>query len=127
MALEMTRSRAKEIEMPDRGSRWLAAVVAAMLVAQPLALATDTAADDLSGAREQISRQLVELGRTPQSAQDAAGRLTPDDLAVLLAHPEMMQAAGDAQTHMAIGILLVVAIIIDLAAAGGSVVVISST
>jgi hypothetical protein len=46
---------------------------------------------------------------------------------VLLANPEMIQAAGGAQTHMAIGILLVVALIVALAAAGGSVVIISST
>jgi hypothetical protein len=46
---------------------------------------------------------------------------------VLLANPEMMQAAGDAQTHMAIGMILVVALIVALAAAGGSVVIVSST
>ena len=46
---------------------------------------------------------------------------------MLLANPEMMQAAGGAQTHMAIGMLLVVALIVALAVAGGSVVVISST
>jgi hypothetical protein len=127
----MDRSRTKEIEMPDRGSRWLAAVIAAMLAAQPLALAVDPAggpaADDALGGREHISRQLIEIGRTPAQAQEAARRLTAEDLEVLLANPKMMQAAGGAQTDMAIGMLLVVALIVALAAAGGSVVIISST
>jgi hypothetical protein len=116
--------------MPDRGSRWLAAVVAAMLVAQPLALAGDpvggSAPDGSVGGREQISRQLIEIGRTPESARSAACRLTAADLEVLLANPEMMQAAGGAQTNMAIGMLLIVALIVALAAAGSSVVIISS-
>ena len=77
--------------------------------------------------RAQISRQLIEIGQTPPHARDAASRLTAADLEVLLANPEMKQAAGGAQTHMAIGMLLVVALIIALAAAGGSVVIISST
>ncbi len=115
--------------MPDRGSRWLAAVVAAMLAAQPLALAEAPAGgpapDGFSGAREQISRQLIEIGRTPESAGDAACRLTAEDLEVLLANPEMMQAAGGAQTDIAIGALLLVALIVALAAAGGTVVIIS--
>jgi hypothetical protein len=119
------------VTVPSFGSRWLAAVIAALLVAQPLALATDPAggpaSNELSGAREQISRQLVDIGRTRLQAQEAASRLTPEDLAVLLANPEMMQAAGDAQTHMAIGMILVVALIVALAAAGGSVVIVSST
>ena len=116
--------------MPDRGSRWLAAVVATMLVAQPLAWAEapvrGPVPDGSSGGREQISRQLIEIGRTPETAQEAASRLTAEDLAVLLANPEMMQAAGDAQTHMAIGMILVVALIVALAVAGGSVVIVSS-
>ena len=116
--------------MPDRGSRWLAAVVAAMLVAQPLAWAeTPTAGpapDGSAGGREQISRQLIEIGRTPAQAQDAASRLTAEDLEVLLANPEMMQAAGGAQTNMAIGMLLIVALIVALAVAGSSVIIISA-
>jgi hypothetical protein len=121
----------KELEMPDRGSRWLAAVIATMLAAQPLAMAELPAGgpgpDGFSGAREQISRQLIEIGRTPTRAQEAASRLTAEDLEVLLANPEMMQAAGGAHFDMTIGILLVVALIVALAAAGGSVVIISST
>lgn len=116
--------------MPDRGSRWLAAVVAAMLVAQPLAWAETPAAgpapDGSAGGREQISRQLIEIGRTPESARNAACRLTARDLEVLLANPEMMQAAGGADAAMGIGILLVVALIIALAAAGSSVIIISA-
>jgi len=116
--------------MPDRGSRWLAAVVAAMLVAQPLALAGDPAAGGApggsAGGREQISRQLIEIGRTPESARNAAYRLTARDLEVLLANPEMMQAAGGAQTDMAIGMLLIVALIVALAVAGGSVIIVST-
>jgi hypothetical protein len=116
----------KEPDMPDRGSRWLAAVVAAMLTVQPLA-AFELMPDEISDGRAQISRQLIEIGRTPRHAREAASRLTAADLQVLLAHPEMMQAAGGAQTDMAIGMLLVVALIVALAAAGGSVVIISTT
>ena len=116
--------------MSDRGSRWLAAVVAAMLAAQPLALAEAPAGgpapDGFAGAREQISRQLVGIGRLPESAQAAACRLTAEDLEVLLANPEMMQAAGGTDAAMGIGILLVVALIIALVAAGSSVIIISS-
>ena len=90
--------------MPDRGSRWLAAVVAAMLIAQPLA-AVEPMPDETPDGRAQISRQLIEIGRTPQHAREAASRLTAADLQVLLANPEMMQAAGGAQTHAAIGVL----------------------
>ncbi len=115
--------------MPDRGSRWLAAVVAAMLAAQPLALAEAPAGgpapDGFSGAREQISRQLIEIGHTPRKARDAARRLTADDLEVLLANPEMMQAAGGAQFDIALGGLLLLGLIVALAAAGSAVVIIS--
>ncbi|MHC4141975.1 MAG: hypothetical protein ACYSUF_08895 [Planctomycetota bacterium] len=109
------------VTVPSFGSRWLAAVTWAETP-------TDGAAPDgFFGGREQISRQLIDIGRAPAEAQDAASRLTAEDLEVLLANPEMIQAAGGAQTHMAIGILLVVALIVALAAAGGSVVIISST
>jgi hypothetical protein len=111
--------------MPDRGSRWLAAVVAAMLAAQPLA-AADAAPDESSGGREQISRRLIDIGHTPERARDAASRLTADDLEVLLANPEMMQAAGGAQFDIALGALLLLGLIIALAAAGSTVVIISS-
>ena len=115
--------------MPDRGSRWLAAVVAAMLAAQPLALAEAPAGgpapDGFAGAREQISRQLVGIGRLPESAQAAACRLTAEDLEVLLANPDMMQAAGGAQVDMTIGALLLVGLIVGLAAAGSTVIIIS--
>ncbi|MHC4128633.1 MAG: hypothetical protein ACYTE6_04520 [Planctomycetota bacterium] len=112
--------------MPDRGSRWLAAVVAALLIVQPLA-AVEPMPDEAPDGRAQISRQLIDIGHTPRHAWDAASRLTAADLEVLLANPEMMQAAGGAQTHMAIGMLLVVALIVALAVAGGSVVIVSST
>ena len=111
--------------MPDRGSRWLAAVVAALLIAQPLA-AAEAAGDEAPDGRAQISGQLIEIGQTTEQAQEAASRLTAADLEVLLANPEMMQAAGGAQTHMAIGMLLVVALIVALAVAGGSVIIVSS-
>jgi hypothetical protein len=111
--------------MPDRGSSWLAAVVAVMLAAQPLA-AVEAAPDDAAGGCDRISRQLIDLGRAPEAARDAARRLTAEDLAVLLAHPEMMQAAGGASTDIAIGALLVTGLIIALAVAGGTVIIISS-
>ena len=116
--------------MWDRGSRWLAAVVAALFTAQTLVGAGPPAGGpvpkQLCGGRGQISRELIEIGYTPDRAQDAASRLTAEDLEVLLAHPEMMQAAGGAQVEMTIGALLIVGLIVGLAVAGSSVVIISA-
>ncbi|MHC4127360.1 MAG: hypothetical protein ACYSUA_04180 [Planctomycetota bacterium] len=116
----------KERDMPDRGVRWLAAVVAAMLAAQPLA-AADLVLAEAADGRERISRQLIEIGRAPEPAREAAARLTADDLEVLLANPEMMQAAGGAQTEMALGVLLLLVLIVALVVAGGSAVIVSSS
>jgi hypothetical protein len=100
--------------MRDRGSRWLAVVVAALVATAP------------ADGRVRIAQQLVEIGRTPHHAQDAAGRLTTDDLEVLLANPEMMQAAGDVGLEMTIGTILVIGIIVGLAVAGSTFIVIST-
>jgi hypothetical protein len=107
-----------------------------MFATQSLAAAGAPAAGEVPRAaggacdgREQIRQQLVEIGcYTADNAADAASRLTAEDLEVLLANPEMMQAAGgaSAQVEMTIGVLLVVGLIVGLAVAGGSVVVIST-
>ena len=70
---------------------------------------------DPGRARGEIERQLIAIGYAPEEAQDAAGRLTEDDLEVLLANPEMMQAAGgmtaNVEAHVA-GFLIVVLVIV---------------
>jgi hypothetical protein len=106
----------------DRGERWLALVVAALLVAAPVA-AADAAQEPDDGGRERIVEQLVGIGRAPAQAREAAARLTAEDLEVLLAHPDMMQAAGGLE--MTFGVLLVVGVIVGLAIAGSTIIVIS--
>jgi hypothetical protein len=91
-------------------------------VARPAAPAVQPPADD---GRRQVYEQLLELGRAPGSALDAALRLNAEDLNVLLAHPEMMQAAGASSsvtTSIILG-LLIIAGLIALAAAGDGFIV----
>jgi hypothetical protein len=114
---------------PDRGSHWLAIVVAALLATQSVAWTGPSAGEPPEApadGRARIAEQLVEIGRTPDRAQDAAGSLTVEDLAVLLANPEMMQAAGDVGLEMTIGTILVIGIIVGLAVAGSTFIVIST-
>ncbi len=49
---------------------------------------------ELAAGRHEIAGSLVALGRSHDEAQEAASRLTPADLEVLLAYPLMMQTAG---------------------------------
>ncbi len=115
--------------MADLGTRWLAAVLAAMLgVAPVLAEPGEAPAPALETHRADIAGQMVEIGRTPQEAHNAASRLTARDLEVLLANPRMMQPAGamTAQAEMLLGTVLIVALIVALAVAGGSVIIITS-
>jgi hypothetical protein len=97
-------------------------VVAALLVTQSVA-AVDVVPPQEPGDSARIAEQLVELGRAPAQAREATSRLTAEDLAVLLAHPEMMQAAGGAE--MTFGVLLVIGVIVGLAIAGTATIVIS--
>ncbi len=64
----------------------------------------------IDAGRQLIAGQMTQLGYEPQAARDAASRLTAADLEVLLANPEMMQAAGalsaTAQAYI-LGILIV--------------------
>ena len=106
----------------DRGARWLAVVVAALLATHAVA-AGEVLLQPRGADRRQIAEQLVEIGRAPDQAGEAAGRLTDADLEVLLAHPEMMQAAGGLE--MTIGVLVVIGVIVGLAIAGSTVVIIS--
>ncbi len=114
---------------------WVAAMLAACFVAQPLAAAAccpsvtvvDPGDPGESGdpgepveanlptigitlARRQIERQLVELGRDPIDAGRMVGQLTDEDLLVLYGNPAMMQEAGarDAQADNLILAALVV-------------------
>jgi hypothetical protein len=106
----------------DRGARWLAVVVAALLATHSAA-AGEVLTEPRGADRRQIAEQLVEIGRAPDQAAEAAGRLTAADLEVLLAHPEMMQAAGGLE--MTVGVLVVIGVIVGLAIAGSTVVIIS--
>ena len=102
--------------MRSAHKRCVVGILSAVLAAQPVAgcasgvhLAAGTAArstppvamaegkargPDLVHQRAIIAVQLVALGDTPSCGKDAAGRLTAEDLAVLLANPLMMQRAG---------------------------------
>jgi hypothetical protein len=104
--------------------RWLAVVVAAALAAQP-AVALGAAGDPPDDGRARIAERLVELGRPAGDARQAAARLTAQDLEVLLAHPDMMQAAGGVGLEMSIGVVLVVGLIVGLAIAGSTVIIVS--
>ncbi len=77
--------------------------------------------------RKWIAEQLIEIGYVPQAARDAASRLTAADLEVLLANPQMMQAAGalSATAQANIMGILIVGGIIALGIAGSSSVMIN--
>ncbi len=73
-----------------------------------------------AAGRHEIAGQLVALGRPHDEAQEAASRLTPADLEVLLAYPLMMQTAGGSD-RVAWSIIIGLALfggLLALAAAG---------
>lgn len=75
---------------------------------------------DEPAARQAIAAQLVLIGRDPDEASAAAGCLTAADLAVLLANPDMMQAAGAADSvwiMILIGVLVLGGLIVLAATA----------
>ncbi len=72
--------------------------------------------------RHIIAGQLIELGRDNAAAQQMAGELTPDDLAVLLANPKMMQKAG--AIDVVIWALIIAGVVVAIVvAAEGTIVV----
>lgn len=109
-----------------------AAAVARQPARGPAAAATAqpegprSAAASLAG-RAFIKQRLIKLGAAPLAAEEAVRRLTSDDIDVLLASPKMLQAAGnmDVGVEVVLGTVLIIAVIVGLAVAGASVVVIS--
>lgn len=78
----------------------------------------------LEQSRSAIAAQLVKIGYAAEQAQRMSGELTPDDLAVLLANPKMMQKAGemDAVTKNIIIALIVAGVVVGIViAANGSI------
>ena len=120
---QSTALRRNVVTVPSFPARWLAVVVAALLTTQSVVVGGVVQEQERSGC-EQIAERLVEIGQAADRAREAAGRLTAEDLAVLLANPEMMQAAGGLE--MTLGILLVVGVIVGLAIAGSTVIIISA-
>ena len=124
--------------MRTQSIRWVAAMIAAVFIAQPLAAATcrpstpvieavqeNQPTIGITLARRQIERQFIELGRDPIEAGRMVGQLTDADLLVLASNPAMMQEAGarDAQTDNLILGLLVLGGLLALAyAADGSII-----
>ncbi len=87
----------------------------------------DNGADDKEPAagRHEIAGRLVALGRSHDEAQEAASRLTPADLEVLLAYPLMMQTAGGSDRvawSIVIGLVLFGGLVALAAAGNGSIV-----
>jgi hypothetical protein len=79
-----------------------------------------------SPPREWVASRLVAIDRDPAAAWRAAGRLTAEDLEVLLANPAMLQAAGGwSQTTQAyfFGALIVAGIVAVAIAGNGFVMV----
>jgi hypothetical protein len=109
----------------------------AVWTAQPVLAAGPTgSADDprevdvatVDGQRLWIAAELIALGRAPDAALEAASRLTAEDLAVLLANPRMIQAAG-ASNRVLMSIIigaLIIAGLIALAASGDGFVMINN-
>ncbi len=95
------------------------------------AVAPDCSSDEADATddrgRERIAEQMIEIGHAPQAARAAASRLTAADLEVLLANPQMMQAAGalSATAQANIMGILIVGGIIALGIAGSSSVMIN--
>jgi len=81
---------------------------------------------ELAAGRHEIAARLVALGRSHDEAQEAASRLTPADLEVLLAYPLMMQTAGGSDRvawSMVIGLLLFGGLVTLAVAGNGSLVI----
>ncbi len=79
-----------------------------------------------AAGRHEIAGQLVALGRSHDEAQEAASRLTPADLEVLLEYPLMMQTAGGSDRvawSIVIGLLLVGGLVALAAAGDGSLLI----
>ncbi len=79
----------------------------------------------LAAGRQEIAASLVALGRSHDEAQEAASRLTPADLEVLLAYPLMMQTAGGSDRvtwSIVIGLLLFGGLVTLAVAGNGSLV-----
>lgn len=101
----------------------------------PPAPSPDTAAEkpdhgagdkELAAGRHEIAARLVALGRSHDEAQEAASRLTPADLEVLLAYPLMMQTAGGSDRvawSIVIGLLLFGGLVTLAVAGNGSLVI----
>ena len=77
----------------------------------------------LFAARLQIVQQLIEMGRDPEEARRQAEALTEEDLIVLGANPDMMQAAGEQNaqaTNFWLSLILVAGFFALLAAGDGT-------
>jgi hypothetical protein len=95
------------------------AFIPVMLV--PIGVVPSSALDEQRGT---IAGQLVELGYAADVAQQMASELTPNDLAVLLDNPRMMQKAGemDELTKNVIWALVIAGIVVAIViAADGSI------
>jgi hypothetical protein len=87
----------------------------------PIGVVPSSAFDEQRGT---IAGQLVELGYAAEVAQQMASELTPNDLAVLLGNPKMMQKAGemDELTKNVIWALVIAGIVVAIViAADGSI------
>jgi len=113
--------------MTDRPTRWLAVVLVMLVAAHPLAARPMATPDEDGGRRDAVVARMIDAGDTPDEARRKASRLTPEDLAVLATNPLMIQPAGtmDVSTEMFIGTTLVVGIIVVLAVAGSTVIIVS--
>ncbi len=81
---------------------------------------------ELAAGRHEIAGRLVALGRPHDEAQEAASRLTPADLEVLLAYPRMMQTAGGSDRvawSIVIGLALFGGLVALAAAGDGSLLI----
>ena len=79
-----------------------------------------------AAGRQEIAGRLVALGRSHDEAQEAANRLTPADLEVLLAYPLMMQTAGGSDRvawSIVIGLALFGGLLALAAAGDGSLLI----
>jgi hypothetical protein len=111
-------ARVAQAPLPAEG----AAAAAAEEIPAPLAA-------DTEARRGLTAERLVELGRSPDQARQAAGLLTAQDLEVLAANPAMMQAAGKMSQAMfsALMATLIAAGLIAIAASSnGSFIIIST-
>jgi hypothetical protein len=95
------------------------ALLAIAVTAYPLWAIPDTSV--VEEQRTSIARSLETLDYAPAVAESAAALLTAEDLAVLSAHPEMLQRAGGLN-NFSTAIIIVTLIIVGLVilAANGS-------